>query len=148
MSPAPRQPWLRVGGPARESCVSLALHGTDLDPRELTARLGCSPTESVRRGERPRAESPPAAQGAWILEFWGVAPQGPEDLIERALAAVSADARVWAELRARCSAQLRVALFSERANTAFALQPRTLARLAELQLELIVDCYHEGPAGV
>jgi hypothetical protein len=69
----------KVGGLVDETGVCLAIYGPDLEPDELTARIGVEPTSAHRRGGRPRPESKKAYDaGAWLLKERGTAPTGPE----------------------------------------------------------------------
>ncbi len=55
-----------VGGPLRTS-VSLRIFGERLDPEDVTAALGCPPTQAYRKGDRVGPRTPnPRNKGMWL----------------------------------------------------------------------------------
>lgn len=135
------QEAITVGGLVDESQVSLGVYGDDLDPDELSERLGAQPTRAHRKGELHGRRSLPWKKGAWILTERGTAPVGPDELIHRLLDRLPDDAALWAELGARFKMRLGVGVFLEAWNRGFTLGPRTLERVARLGLELDFDIY-------
>ena len=60
-----------MNDPLQRACVSLAIHGDDLVPDELSALLGVQPDVGVRKGETFGSRGRPgtaitAATGKWI----------------------------------------------------------------------------------
>jgi hypothetical protein len=84
-----------IGGSVDESGICIAVYGHDLDPEDVTSRLGCNPTHSHRRGDIYQPGSQPFEGGAWLLEERGHAPTEPEQLVRRLLMRLPADKTVW-----------------------------------------------------
>lgn len=133
-----------VGGLVDEAGVCLALYGTDLDPVEVTALLGCEPTSAHRRGERRSPKSRPAESGAWLLEIRGEAPTSPEHLIRRLLMKLPADAGVWETLAARFDVQVRFGIHFTGWNKGFHLPPDVVAMITRMHAGMGFDLYGYG----
>jgi len=143
-----------VGGPVDETRVTLALYAEDLDPDQVSSRLGCAPTKSHKRGDvRPQSErarsagampSPPARQGAWFLTVEGVAPQGPDELITLLLSRFPNHVEFWAPLARDYKVQVRVGIHTSGWYRGFHLQPETVALVAITTANLGFDLYFYG----
>ena len=90
-----------VGGLVDESSVTLAVYGHDLDPDDVSARLGCEPSSCHRRGDRKSPQGVAAPTGGWFLSLRGFAPTGPEELIRRLLMKLPSDQPTWQDLVSR-----------------------------------------------
>jgi len=131
----------RIGGPVDETHVTLAIHGPDLDPAEITSRLGVEPTRAHARGDA-RRRGPPWTRGRWSLVCQGRSPTGADDLIRELLGLLPPlDALVWDELRKRCELKVWIGCFLESDNRGFVLRPSSVRALARLGAELNVDIY-------
>lgn len=130
----------QVGGTVDESSAALCIYGDDLDPDDVSARLGIQPTRAFRKGER-RNHSPPTRHGAWILEVRGETPTGPDDHLRELLAQVTVAPDVWQTLLRDFELRLSCAVHTTGWNRGFALRPATLAKIADLGIELDFDLY-------
>ena len=100
-----------VGGLVDETRVTIAIHGEDLDPVEVTKILGCAPSRSRRRGDpRPRNLAP-WPSGAWLLSIEGRAPLEPEQVLSELLDRLPTDAAMSQSLRSRFDVALGFGLF-------------------------------------
>jgi hypothetical protein len=133
-----------VGGLIDETRVTIALHGDDLDPDEITTALGCPPSRSRRRGDpRPRSVTP-WPNGAWLLSVGGKAPVEPEHLLSELLDRLPADPSLWANLRSRFDVSLGFGLFQSAWNRGFDLSPELLRRVVGMGLGLDFDIYADA----
>jgi hypothetical protein len=132
------------GGLPDESSVCLAVYGADLDPEDVSARLGCKPTDSHRRGYQKTSQSIPTSQGAWFCELRGEPPTGPEQLIRRLLLRLPNDQRVWSDLGSRFDVQVRVAIHFTGWNKGFDLPPDIVAAISRMGATLNMDLYAYG----
>ena len=59
----------RVGGPVDETSITLRVFGDDLDPDDVTARLGVQPTSQCRKGDVFRGKRYDRIEktGRWLL---------------------------------------------------------------------------------
>jgi len=130
-----------VGGQPEESGVCVALYGDDLDPDDVTERLGCKPTSSHRRGDRKGPQSPPYPRGAWLLTLRGEIPTAPEQLIRRLLLRLPSDERVWRDLCSRFEIQVRIAVHFTGWNKGFSLPADVAAAVARMQASVVIDLY-------
>lgn len=134
-----------VGGSLDEVGVVLAIYGDDLDPDEVTAKLGVRPTRGHRRGDRRRPDSLPFDAGAWLLERRGTQPVEPNRLLAELVAMLPLeDAEVWAELRSRFNVQLRWGLHMSGWNRGFQLSGETMGRISRVVDSVGFDIYAYG----
>lgn len=127
----------------QNATVSLTIAGDDLDPDEVTALLGCTPTEAFRKGDpwsarRPERHRP---HGAWILKTALDRDVELETQIAHLLAQVSNDAAIWQQINARFFSRIFCGIFMDRWNEGFGLTPTMLARLSACGLHLDFDLY-------
>ncbi|PTL81083.1 DUF4279 domain-containing protein [Vitiosangium sp. GDMCC 1.1324] len=130
-----------VGGLVDESSACIALYGTDLDPSDITARLGCQPTSSHRRGERRSPRSKPYHTGAWLLEARGTAPTGPDALIRRLFMRLPLDAELWRSLSDKNELQVRIAVHMSGWNQGFNLSPEVVGLIHQIGAQVVFDIY-------
>jgi hypothetical protein len=133
-----------VGGPVDETHVSLALYSVDLEPETVSARLGCAPTHSGRKGERRSERSRPYARGFWLLTVEAKAPTGPDELVKLLLERFPRDEQFWAELRRDYTVQVRFAVHTGGWNRGFDLSPDAAKLLAGTGATLVFDLYLYG----
>lgn len=137
-----------AGGIVDESRATLALCAADLDPDVVSGLLGAHPTMACRRGERRSVRSPPAKQGVWLLTVEGVAPMGPDELLQQLLGRFPRDPAFWDRLREAYLVKLILGVFQNCWNRGFALGPETVALVARTGAALELDIYcdaEEGP---
>lgn len=133
-----------VGGLVDETGVCLGVYGPDLDPDQVTSRIGCAPTSAHRRGDRQGPRSPPYKEGAWLLEARGRAPTSAEQLIRQLLSKVPLDEALWEDLNSRFVVQLRIAVHFTGWNKGFDLTSGTVAAIAGVATTIVFDLYGYG----
>ena len=133
-----------VGGPVDELSVSLGIYGEDLDPSDVTTRLGVEPTKSFRRGYRAGPRSPELPHGAWLLSVRTANHADPGAAVGTLLSKLTADKDVWRQLNSQFSVQLRIAVHMEGWNKGFRIDAGSAAQLAIIGAELIFDIYAYG----
>lgn len=128
-------------------CVSLHFFGDDLDPDEVSRLLGCSPTDSQRRGDlvQLRTRSYTAPSGSWRLST-----KRSTDDIEMQLVALferlNEDLQIWQSLTTRFDAELFCGVFLSRQGRGFDMSPRLHRLLADRTLHIVFDIYaSNGP---
>lgn len=143
----PNEPEAQAKNDRDQYCVSLRFFGDDLDPDEVSTLLGCSPTDSARRGDliQRRTSSYTAPQGNW-----GLCTQRSTDDIETQLVALferlTDDLSVWQSLTTRFDADLFCGVFLVWQGHGFDMSPRLHRLLADRNLTIIFDIYaSDGP---
>lgn len=127
-----------------KTAVSLRFFGDDLDPDEITRRLGCEPTVGVRKGGiwlTAQGREKVAGRGSWRLHVERRSPGDLDAQILELLAKLSADLNVWTELSERFNADVFCGLFMASGNAGLTLNPRTIAAVGERGLMLNFDIY-------
>lgn len=132
-----------VGGPVDEARLTLGIHGPDLEPNEITALLGCTPTSAHRRGEE-RRRSPPYSQGGWLLSVVAKAPVGLDELVRLLFARLPQDSAQWELLATRYTIRVSFGIFVGGWNRGFELSPASLRQLAMLGVPVGFDIYVDG----
>lgn len=135
--------------------ASLRFSGDDLDPDDVTARLGAQPDLWAAKGEVIRSRSSPgpkttAKTGRWSL---GVKPRGPGDLdgqIKELFGLLTPDLSVWRELSTEFESDLFVGFFMDVFNEGLEVSSDCLAMLGERGVKLALDVYgsEEDPDGL
>ena len=137
--------------PDGEVTFALWIQGDDLDPDDVSRRLGCTPTSAHRKGEAHRIwPSPPGAPmppprvtGTWVLEAVGDSPHQADELIESLLGRFTSAPAFWRPLHRDFTVTLHLAAHTARWGTGFRLGPATLARCtatgAPLHIHLHID---------
>jgi len=125
----------------------LGFYGDDLDPVEVTARLGIQPTVGVRKGDcwvtsGGRQKMTPT--GSWRLDASDREPADLNGQINELLNVLSNDLTVWQSLSARFGDRIFCGIFLDTFNEGFDLRPETLLRLSERGLFIDFDVYGEG----
>jgi hypothetical protein len=122
----------------------LGFQGDDLDPAEITARLGAEPTVAAGKGGTwltSSAKRKIAATGSWQLEAEDGAPADLDGQIIHLLASLSSDITAWQSLASRYDGRLFCGLFLAGSNAAVTLQPATLFMIGQRGLVLDLDIY-------
>jgi len=132
-----------------ETLTSLRIFGDDLDPDEISALLGASPTSSAKKGEdrvnRDGIKRGVERTGRWLLE---AVPRQPEDLdsqIVELLSPLTGDIAVWRSLVTRFKADIFCGFFMEESNEGLELRPETLEMMGARGLSLGLDIYGARP---
>lgn len=135
---------ISAGGPVDRLSVTLALHGVDLVPDEISRLLGCSPTHGHRRGEPRKSRSAnvaPWKTGAWLLRVDCAAPTTASALLEDMLARVSDDDALWSSLSLQYETSVGFGVFLSGWNRSMVLDARSVQRLARMKVTVDFDVY-------
>ena len=101
-----------------ETTMTLRFFGDDLDPDEITSRLGCPPTVGMRKGgvsNTKRGTEKVARTGARRLVSKARRPGDLDGQLSEMLALLSNDLNIWAELTERFLADIFPAYLWENA---------------------------------
>lgn len=154
MSPPDRngmepRPLLVAGGEVDESSVCLRFFGDDLNPDEITKKLGAAASTASRKGEVTQGKrgSRIEPRGKWLLSVEGEPGVPLEVLINRLLDGLTQDLGVWCELASRFQPDLYCGLHLANWNRGCGFSTKTLQRIAERGLELGLDIYFDGDEG-
>ena len=132
-----------VGGPIDETRVTLAVHGADVDPDEISALLGRAPTTCHRAGD-PRPSGMPWPSGAWLFSVEDRAPVTPDQLVTKVLDGLPVDTAIWQQLHERFALRLGIALFVTGWTQGLELPSSLLVRIGALGLALEITVYMEA----
>ena len=131
-----------------ETTITLRFFGDDLDPDEVTTRLGCSPSFSAKKGSvwtTKGGTEKVARTGFWRL---AVANRSPGDLdaqITELLAQCSDDLSEWANLTTRFTANVFCGVFMDGSNEGASLSPAVMSLLGSRNLPFWLDIYDRSP---
>lgn len=127
-----------------KSAASLSFFGDDLDPEEITRKLGGEPTVGVRKGGTwltSRGVEKIALKGSWRLVAERCEPGDLDGQINRLLDRLNDDFESWRDLSARFRGRVFCGLFLNSGNEGLTLAPPTLTRIGERGLLLDLDIY-------
>ena len=128
-----------VRAPGDTMILSLLLCGDDLDPDEVSLRMGCPPTSARRQGERLHADAAPSPPiGAWRLQVRGDASSHADDLIELLLGRFPVAPAFWQPLHRDFALQLHLSLHTAAPDAGFILATEALTRCAATGASLLV----------
>lgn len=134
----------RISGVVDETVATLSFQGEELEPDEITARLGLQPTRAHRKGDAiSRWRNDPHSQGLWSFELRTQAPEGPEEALSRLLAMLPADAGLWASLTGRYRARVDLSLVVKAWSRGFEMPAPLIAALAARGLSVWCEVYAE-----
>lgn len=137
--------WVRIGGEVDRTRAALAIYGPDLDPEEISARLGLRPSSSHRRGDRRTGErSGNYGESAWLLVVEGNAPIGPNELVRTLLSKFPSGASFWDPLVREHRVQVRLGIFMDDWNRGFTLDPDVVQLIANTGATMEFDLYFDG----
>lgn len=130
-----------------ETHVAVRFYGDDLDPDELSKRLGAQPESAARKGDVTRSEKSgrerTAKAGRWIFRVERREPGDLDGQIRELFGSLTADLNAWRELAATYDADLFVGLFMKEANEGIEVSADCLVMLTERGITLSLDVY--GP---
>jgi hypothetical protein len=130
-----------------ESAAAIRFLGDELDPDEISRRLGCSPTSSTLRGGvffTPKGSPLIARTGSWCLNTERLSPGDLDEQIAQLLARLTDDIEVWRDLTARYRGEVFAGLFMQASNEGIGLSADTLLALGTRGLSIDFDVYHLG----
>ncbi|MEO0365452.1 MAG: DUF4279 domain-containing protein [Pseudomonadota bacterium] len=130
-----------------KSQATLRLIGDDLDPREVTERLGYSPSSHKTKGEiliaKRTGRERVARTGSWHLTSVTREPADLNGQVREILGPLSDDMAVWENFADRYKIDLFASFFLGLGNEGYAVSPSTLRMLGERGIQLSLDIY--GP---
>ena len=130
-------------GVLHRSAASIGFYGDDLDPTEITERLG-EPTVAVKMGgtfQTPGGRDKIARTGSWRVTANDQQPADLDRQINDLLDSLSDDIVSWRMFSQRFRSRVFCGLFLEDSNEGLALRSETLARLGDRGLCLDLDIY-------
>lgn len=131
-------------GQLHHTTASLRFFGDDLDPAELTIRLGLVPTVGVKKGGvwlTPNGSERVAQTGTWRLKATPRRPGNLDSQVQELLSGANPSLEVWHDLTMRFRSDIFVGLYLETWNDGASLEPATLAAIGERGLRLDLDIY-------
>jgi hypothetical protein len=129
-----------------KTAASLRFFGDDLDPEEITRRLGGQPTVGVRKGGiwlTSLGREKTAYKGQWRLTVERRSPGDLDGQVAELFAPLTTDLAVWHDLSSRFQADVFCGLFLNEFNEGISLSPETLSAVGLRGLSLDMDIY--GP---
>ena len=126
------------------TAASLRFTGDDLDPDELSRKLGAAPSTSARKGSvrrTPKGGEFIARSGIWILKAEQRSPGDLDGQINALLAGLSDDLQIWQDIAKRYKGHIFAGLFLRSGNEGMGLTPQTLSILGNRGLALECDIY-------
>ena len=135
-------------GELYKTAASLRFFGDDLDPEEITRRLGRRPTVGVRKGGiwfTSLGAEKIAQTGQWRVRVEERSPGDLDAQVADLLTPLTTDLAVWNDLTRRFRADVFCGLFLSEFNEGLSLMPETLKALGLRGLTLDLDVYgHEN----
>jgi len=129
------------------TAASINFYGDDLDPDEISDRLGKRPTVGAIKGGpqlTPSGKQIIARTGIWRLEAEPCSPGDLDGQVCRLLDGMQDDLPVWNDLSVRYRGRLFAGLFVKAFNEGLSLQPETLLALGARGLALDLDIYNHA----
>lgn len=133
-------------GKLHKTAASLRFFGDDLDPEEITRRLGGAPTVGVSKGSiwlTSSGAEKTARRGQWRVSVERLSPGDLDGQVAELLTPLTTDLAVWNDLTRRYEANVFCGLFLNEFNEGLSLSPETLEALGLRGLSLDLDIY--GP---
>ena len=131
-----------------ETHASLRFFGDDLDPSDLTARLGGPPSTCARKGDVIRSEKTGRERitktGSWIVKVERREPGDLDLQVKELLSPLTNDLSIWRSL-GKYRPDLFAGLFLQESNEGIEISTRSLSSLAERGISLALDIYGARP---
>lgn len=127
-----------------KTMMSLRFYGDDLDPDELSARLGGLPSVGVKMGSTwitKGGKEIVARTGSWRLEATDHQPGDLDSQIAQIFGSLSNDLSVWEDLASRFRADVFCGLFMKESNEGVSLSPKSILDLGARRLAIGFDIY-------
>lgn len=123
--------------------ATLRIAGEDLVPSDVSASLGCEPTEGWAKGDAlaSHVTTRAARFGMWMLRADKTEPADLDAQVTAILSRLTTDESVWAGLRAEFDVNLFCGWFMEDGNEGVSIEPDTLAALGTRGIRLDIDLY-------
>jgi len=130
------------GGPVDRWKVALRVYGEELDPKRVSALLGCEPSSAAHRG------TPFPKKGRWILRVDSRDCGESDDVddgVRMLLARLPSDPDVWASLANIYSVDVFCGLFIASSNRGFEISTEVSRLLSDRGLPIGFDLYCDPP---
>jgi hypothetical protein len=127
--------------------MSLRFFGDELDPDEITARLGCPPSVGRKKGDTWLTKSGKemvARTGSWLLNAADCQSGDLDGQIAQLLEGLSNDLTVWSDLTTRFKADVFCGAFMQESNEGLSLSAKSMLDLGARRLSLEFDAYAPG----
>jgi hypothetical protein len=127
--------------------MCLRFFGDELDPDEITARLGHPPSVGMKKGGTWLTKSGKekvARTGSWRLEAADRQPGDFDSQIAQILEGLSKDLAVWGDLTTRFKADVFCGVFMKESNEGLSLSAKSMLDLGVRRLSLDFDVYDPG----
>jgi hypothetical protein len=128
-----------------QSVATLRISGEDLDPVEISALLGCTPTKSQRKGDvftsKTTGKSRTEKCGAWRLEASDREPEDLDGQIAELLGKLTPSLDTWRSIADRYDVILFCGFFMRETNEGVEISPASLAALGQRRIVLGLDIY-------
>ena len=127
-----------------ESRVTLRFFGENLDPEELSALLGTTPTDSYKKGQVRVTTSGSEftyKKGMWRLEASDRKPANLAGQVSELLKVLPQSLELWRRLSSEYELDIFCGLFMEEGNEGFSLAPALMRDLATRGITIDFDLY-------
>jgi hypothetical protein len=124
-----------------ESMASLRIGGDALDPDEITAILGCTPSLQAKKGEPLRKGPARAKTGTWQLDASRRSPGDIDAQVREILGRLNFDQ--WDRVVDRYDVDIFCGLFMSGSDQGFSISDDVSAMLGERKIRLDICLY--GP---
>jgi len=131
-------------GILHKSEALIGFYGDDLDPAEISARLGAEPTVGVRKGglwATSMGTQKTAQTGSWRLEAECREPADLDGQINDLLDGLGVDLTAWRSFAEQYRGRIFCGLFLAGFNEGISLRAETLIRVGERGLLVDLDIY-------
>ncbi len=126
-----------------ETHVAVRFYGDDLDPDDLSKRLGAQPESAARKGDVTRSGNNErmAKTGRWIFRVERCEPGDLDGQIRELFRSLTSDLNTWRELAAKYDPDLFVGLFMKETNEGIEVSADCLGMLTDRGIALSLDVY-------
>lgn len=128
--------------------LALRFFGDDLDPNEITHRLGKSPTEYETKGQSIKNKTTGkvriAKTGSWRFRVSRKIPGDLDKQIFEIFSGMTEDLYIWTNLSERFKADLFAGLFHKEENEGLKISSKSLQMIGERGLFLDLDIYYQN----
>ncbi|PUA80511.1 DUF4279 domain-containing protein [Nocardioides currus] len=123
--------------------ASLRVVGDDLQPDDVSALLGCAPTNAWAKGDTltSHGASRTARFGMWSLQAEEAEPGDLDAQVAAILSRLTQDETVWAEVGYRYDLDLFCGWFMKYGNEGTTIGPDTMSALGRRGIPLDIDLY-------
>jgi hypothetical protein len=134
--------WI-AGGEVDEYHISLGFSGDDLDPDDISSRLGGIPTLKCAKGDVTLTNGVSRVErtGRWLVSVPPLPGESLEPQLERLLAGLAQDISIWQAIAERYKVRFVVSAWIRSWNRGFEVSPALLRKLADRGLSLGIDIY-------